>query len=105
MKKKDKIILYPEYFDSKITRGKGRKVPLKLSVPSPTLEELALVSKRLGYYFEMDAESAHPSNWWRKQGRLLITKNDLKKNEVIMNIAKILSKARERKKERERERK
>nr|MDO8082234.1 signal recognition particle subunit SRP19/SEC65 family protein [Candidatus Freyarchaeota archaeon] len=105
MKKKDKIILYPEYFDSKLTRGKGRRVPLKISVPSPTTEELALVSKRLGYDFEMDPESAYPSNWWSKQGRLLITKNDLNKNEVIKSIAKVLSKARERKKEKEREHK
>ncbi|MEM3586185.1 MAG: signal recognition particle subunit SRP19/SEC65 family protein [Candidatus Jordarchaeaceae archaeon] len=102
MRKKDKIILYPEYFDSKITRGKGRRVPLNISVPSPTLEELALVSKRLGYDFEVEPESAHPSNWWRKQGRLLINKNGLKKNDVIRKIAKILSKARERKKEKER---
>jgi signal recognition particle subunit SEC65 len=102
MKKKDKIILYPEYFDSKLTREKGRRVPLKFSVPSPTVEELALVSKRLGYDYEMDTEAAYPSNWWSKQGRLLLTKNDLSKNEVIKNIAKILSKARERKKERER---
>ncbi|WXG40940.1 MAG: signal recognition particle subunit SRP19/SEC65 family protein [Candidatus Freyarchaeum deiterrae] len=101
MKQKNKIILYPEYFDSKLTREKGRRVPLKLSVPSPTVEELALVSKRLGYNFEMDPESAYPSNWWNKQGRLLLTKEDLNKNEVVKNIAKILSKARERKKERE----
>lgn len=103
MKKKDKIILYPEYFNSKISRGKGRRVSLKNSVPSPTVEELALISKRLGYDFETTAESSYPGNWWNKQGRLLITKNDLKKNEVIKTIAKILSKARERKKERERE--
>ena len=105
MKKKDKIILYPEYFDSKLTREKGRRVPIKISVPSPTIEELALVSKRLGYDFETDTESAFPSNWWSKQGRLLLAKNDLNKNEVIKTIAKVLSKARERKREKEREHK
>jgi signal recognition particle subunit SRP19 len=101
MKKKDKIILYPEYFDSKLTRAQGRRVPLKNSVPSPTIEELALVSKRLGYDFERDPESSYPSNWWNEKGRLLLTKNDLNKNEVIKTISKILSKARERKKEKE----
>ncbi len=99
MRKKDKIILYPEYFDSRLTRGKGRRVPLNISVPAPNLEELALISKRLGYDFEIAPESAHPSNWWNKRGRVLINKDDLNKNEVIKTIARILSKARKRKKE------
>ncbi|MGQ9719910.1 MAG: signal recognition particle subunit SRP19/SEC65 family protein [Candidatus Jordarchaeum sp.] len=104
MRKKDRIILYPEYFDSRLTRGKGRRVPLSISVPAPNIEELALISKRLGYEFEVDADSAHPNNWWNKRGRILITRNDLIKNEVIKTIAKILSKARKRKKERDKKR-
>ncbi len=104
MRKKDKIILYPEYFDSKLTRGKGRRVPLNISVPAPNIEELALISKRLGYEFEMDTESAYPNNWWNKRGRILIAKDDLNKNEVIKAVATILSKARKRKKERDHKR-
>ncbi|MHA1209292.1 MAG: signal recognition particle subunit SRP19/SEC65 family protein [Candidatus Freyarchaeota archaeon] len=104
MRKRDKIILYPEYFDSRLPRGRGRRVPLSMSVQNPTIEELALISKRLGYDFEMDPESAHPSNWWNKRGRILITKDNLKKNEVIRTIARILSKARKRKKERKQKR-
>ncbi|MHA1605104.1 MAG: signal recognition particle subunit SRP19/SEC65 family protein [Candidatus Freyarchaeota archaeon] len=104
MRKRDKIILYPEYFDSRLSRARGRRVPLSMSVQNPTIEELALISKRLGYGFEMDPESAHPSNWWNKRGRILIAKDNLKKNEVIRTIARILSKARKRKKERKQKR-
>ena len=100
MKRKDRIILYPEYFDSRLTRASGRRVPLSISVPAPSIEELALISKRLGYEFEIEPQSAHPSNWWNKRGRILINKDDLKKNEVIKTIGRILSKARKRKKER-----
>ncbi len=78
MRKQDKIILWPIYFDSNKTRSKGRKVPKKLGVPSPTIEEIRKAAEQLGFRPEIISEVAYPSASWQKSGLVSVPKKDAK---------------------------
>ncbi len=89
------LVMYPEYFDKNRTRKQGRRVPLEKADDAPTLKKLVKACEILGYQIEVEPDKAHPSNWWNRQGRVLIKvdKNDRKpKEELIKEITKILRK-------------
>jgi signal recognition particle subunit SRP19 len=86
MRKKNKIFLWPVYFDAKKTRGIGRRVPKKLAVSEPKLEELQVVAKRLGLQPEVVSEAAHPRSSWRRTGLLVVLKKE-SKCKILKRIA------------------
>jgi signal recognition particle subunit SRP19 len=89
MRKQDKIILWPVYFDSTKTRLEGRRVPKSLAAPSPKLEEILKAVERVGLRPEIVADAAHPSSPWQKTGLLVIPKKG-SKAEILRKIAKEL---------------
>jgi signal recognition particle subunit SRP19 len=89
MRKQDKIFLWSIYFDSNSTRQEGRRVPKKLAVASPKLEELQRAAKRLGLKPETVFSAAHPSSPWQRSGLLIISKKE-SKGETLRKIAKEL---------------
>jgi len=90
MRKQNKIFLWSVYFDANKTRADGRRVPKKLAVSSPKLEELQRAAKRLGLQPEVVSDAAHPSSPWQKTGLLVIPKNE-SKGKTLKKIAKELS--------------
>ena len=54
----DKLI-YPAYLDSQKTRAGGRRVPENLAVESPTVEEIELALKKIGYSSEIEQEKSY----------------------------------------------
>ena len=48
MRKQDKAIIWPAYFDQTKTRKNGRRVSKNLAVPNPKIEELQEAAKKLG---------------------------------------------------------
>jgi signal recognition particle subunit SRP19 len=93
MRKQDKVILWPTYFDSTKTRGEGRKIPKSLAVPLPKISELKEAVEKLGLEHELVPETSYPKTPWLKTGMLLVAKKE-KKNQVIKKIAKQLQKIR-----------
>jgi signal recognition particle subunit SRP19 len=89
MRKQNKIVLWQVYFDVNKTRMEGRRVPKKLAIPSPKLEEIQQAAKRMGLQPEMVPDAAHPSSPWQKTGLLIIPKKD-SKVETLRKIAKEL---------------
>jgi signal recognition particle subunit SRP19 len=90
MRKKNKIFLWPVYFDANKSRADGRRVPKKLAVSSPKLEELQMATKRLGFQTEAVSDATHPSSPWRKTGLLVVPKNE-SKSKTLKRIAEELS--------------
>ncbi len=90
MRKQNKILLWSVYFDANKTRTEGRRVPKKLAVSAPKLEELHRAAKRLGLQPEAVFDAAHPSSPWLKTGLLIIPKKE-SKGKTLKNIAKELS--------------
>ena len=86
MRKRDKILLWPIYFDSTKTRSEGRKVPKKIATPKPKLEEIKKAAEILNFQPEIISNAIHPSSSWLKIGVITISKRE-SKNKIIRNIA------------------
>ena len=93
MRKQDKIIIWPVYFDSTKTRGNGRRVPKSLAVPSPKVLEIKEAVEKLGLSYEVVLDAGYPKTPWLKTGMLLVTKKE-SKEKVIRKIGKQLLKIR-----------
>ena len=91
MKKLDKAIIWPIYFDSSKTRKNGRRVPKNLAVQSPKITELKEATDKLGLKNEINIESHFPKMPWAKTGMLLVEKKEAKEK-IIQKIAKQLLK-------------
>lgn len=91
MRKQDKIIIWPAYFDSTKTRSDGRRIPKNLAVPSPKILEIKEAVEKLGLNYELVLDAGYPKTPWLKTGMLLVTKKE-PKNKLIKKIAKHLLK-------------
>lgn len=93
MRKQDKVILWPAYFDSTKSRGEGRKVPKNLAVPSPKVSELKEAVEKLSLEHELVLDVCYPKTPWLKTGMLLVAKKE-PKNLLLKKVAKQLQKIR-----------
>lgn len=93
MREKDRIILWPIYFDSTRTRSEGRRVPKRLAVRAPRLKDIQRASEDLGLKFEAVMETAFPRSPWRKTGYISVLKKG-PKNQLLEKIAEKLLKDR-----------
>ena len=84
-----KLIIWPSYFDKKLSRSEGRKVPIKFSLEKPDIEKIAKIAKNLGLSPEMEKNASHPNRPFEKEGRIIIDKTD-KKRKIINQISKSL---------------
>jgi signal recognition particle subunit SRP19 len=93
LRKKDKMIIWPVYFDLAKTRNEGRRVPKKLAVASPKVLEIKQALEKLGLEHELVLDANYPKTPRLKTGMLLAAKKE-PKNQIIKKIAKKLSKIR-----------
>ena len=93
MRKQDKIIIWPCYFDATKTRKDGRRVPKSSAIPLPKILEIKQAAEELGFECEQVADSSYPKAPWLKSGMLLVKKRE-NKNQIVGKIAKQLLKIR-----------
>ncbi len=93
MRKQDKAIIWPAYFDQAKTRKKGRRVSKNLAVSTPKAEEVEDAARRLGLKPELKADLGYPKTPWSKTGMILVQKN-APKEQIIQKLAKQLVKSR-----------
>jgi signal recognition particle subunit SRP19 len=93
MRKQDKAIIWPAYFDQTKTRKEGRRVPKNIAVQSPKIEEIQEAARTMGLKPEITAETEYPKTPYHKTGRLMVEKKTAKE-QVIKKIAKQLIKMR-----------
>jgi signal recognition particle subunit SRP19 len=89
MRKQDKIVIWPAYFDSTKTRNDGRRIPKSLAVPSPKILEIKNAVEKLGLECALVLDTGYPKTQWLKTGMLLVQKND-SKDQITRKIAKQL---------------
>ncbi|WP_448577795.1 signal recognition particle protein Srp19 [Thermosphaera sp.] len=90
-----RIILYPSYFDSTLSRSDGRRIPASLAVPSPSIEEIYNAAAKLGLNPVVENDKAYPGKWWVK-GRVIVDKK-YGRMELLRKIALEIKEARARK--------
>jgi signal recognition particle subunit SRP19 len=93
VRKQDKVIIWPAYFDQSRTRKEGRRVAKSLAVQHPKIDEVTVAVERLGLKHEVAAEAGYPKMPWVKAGMVLVEKKG-SKEQVIKRIAGQLSKLR-----------
>ncbi len=84
------VAIYPQYFDLKLSRKDGRRVPKSLSVSSPSLIRIKEACDKLGFRTMIEAEKAYPRMSNIKSGRVIVFCNGLSKRSLIQEISKIL---------------
>ncbi len=84
-------VIWPVYFERRVSRGRGRRVPSKLALDNVTVEKIAKACKELGLEYEV-SEGAYPSLWWRKTGYVVVKTDGVKKEELIRRIAEVMKK-------------
>ena len=94
------VILYPIYFDKRVSRDKGRRVPAGLAVSSPTAEEIAEAVRAIGRTPLIELEKSHPSTWYKNKGRVLVSvaEDKVPKTEIVRRIAENIKATRQQKK-------
>jgi signal recognition particle subunit SRP19 len=93
MRKQDKVIIWPVYFDQTKTRKEGRRVSKNLAVQSPNILEIQEAAQKLGLKFEVVANKGYPKTPWLKTGMIMVEKKG-SKEQVIRKIASQLLKVR-----------
>jgi signal recognition particle subunit SRP19 len=93
MRKQEKFIMWPPYFDSTRTRGEGRRVPKNLAIPYPKISEAKAAADELHLNCEEKVDVAFPKTPWLKSGMILVDKKK-SKEETIREIAGKLLKIR-----------
>ena len=93
MRKQEKIIIWPAYFDQARTRSEGRRVAKSLAVLSPKILEVQEAAQKMRLDLEVVADKGYSKTPWSKTGMLLIEKKG-SKEQIINRIAKQLLKTR-----------
>jgi len=91
MRKLDKAIIWPIYFDVNKSRAEGRRVPKNMAVQSPKIAEIKESADKLCLQNEVNLEAHFPKMPWAKSGMLLVEKKEAKEK-IIQKIAKQLMK-------------
>jgi len=90
MRKQEKVVLWPAYFDSTRTRLQGRRTPKGLAVTSPRLDELQRAAERCGLKTDVAPDVKHPQAPWQKTGLILVSKS-ASKVQIIRRVSKELA--------------
>ena len=70
----DRIAVWPGYFDAKVSRRSGRRVPKDASVLKPDLEGLYLAARKVGLKkIKREEGTSHPRRPYGKEGRLWVS--------------------------------
>ena len=85
-------IIWTVYFDSRLTRSEGRRLPKNLCVPKPTLEELEEACKRLGLKIITSERARYPRIWWLESGYVAVEKSS--KRGLLQEISRELRRMR-----------
>ena len=93
MSSRKPVVIYPEYFDYRLKRSEGRKVPISEAVKSPKIEELSLILSTLGCDFQI-SKASYPGNWFKTEGSLKVNA-DFSKTQLIHKLGSSLKKLRQ----------
>jgi len=88
MPEKDKLVIWPIYFDIARTRSEGRMVSRQDAVNEPNLDMLITASLKSGFKPEIEREKKHPKTWHQEEasGRILLPRKG-PKSAVLKRIA------------------
>jgi len=86
------VIFWPQYFEAKRSRSKGRRIPKKFALEKINNDDILKAAKRLGYEAHYEKGYRYPRTWWDDPGRVSINTKGKKKTKVLIDVAKDIKK-------------
>ena len=87
------LVIWPQYFDSSLSRKHGRRVSKGYSVPSPKAVEIALMCSYVKLTPRLDERAIHPNVPWDTCMRVLVRKPTAKGKKISkQRLIRILGK-------------
>ncbi len=84
MRLKDVYVIWTVYFDRKLSKKRGRKLPRNKAIHKPTLEELVEAAKKIGLEIVSTKKARYPACWWIESGYIIVKKpSDMNKARLI----------------------
>ncbi len=87
-------VIWPIYFNSRVSRSQGRKVPLELAVEDPKVDEIVEAVRMMGLTPIVE-DKAYPKMWWKEKSRILVEKR-MGKSKLLKEIARNIKKIRKK---------
>lgn len=84
------LVLWPRYFEARLTRSEGRRVPEDLAVEAPEADAIAEAAEALGYEATVEPEARHPRRSWTSSGRVVVAGAD-DKEALLKEVAEALA--------------
>lgn len=95
--RKPYLIFWPQYFDAKRSRSKGRRLSIKFAIDRVSLSDIAKAANNLGYNAEIEKNYKYSRTWWDDPGRVVIDAKGKKKSKVMLEVAKEIKKLQSKK--------
>lgn len=89
MKDENRIIIWPNYLDSKCSKKEGRKISKKQAISTPKIREISKAAGKLGLNPEVQKYKSYPPSWWESSGRVIVDKK-MGKNETLIKISNLI---------------
>ncbi len=93
MRQRNRLVLWPAYFDARKARIEGRRVPRGMAVDDPSVEEIEEAAKVLGMSPEVVKDASYPRSWWERGDLVLVDKRK-PKTDALKEIAQRIREAR-----------
>lgn len=85
----DKVIVWPQYLDSELTRREGRRIPKNLAAPDVDVRVLEKAAENIGLECEIEPDKKYPRTPTRKSGYILLdNEQGHNKKRVLLMLAK-----------------
>lgn len=84
------VILYPQYFDSKVSRKMGRRVSKSLAVESPSLAKIEEACRKLGFKTIVEPDKKYPRMNNVECGRVVVFCKDIGKKSLVEKIGRTM---------------
>ena len=85
----ERFVLYPRYFDARLSRAEGRRVAEDLAVRDPDSQWIENAARKLGLEPEVEEKKAHSAVPYEKAGRVLVAKKGSKETVIKMVAEKM----------------
>jgi signal recognition particle subunit SRP19 len=87
------LIFWPQYFDAKRSRSKGRRLPRKFAIDKVNINDIVKAARNIGYKAEIEHQYRYSRTWWDEPGRVIIDAKGKKKTKVMLEVAKEVRKS------------
>ncbi|MHA2324772.1 MAG: signal recognition particle subunit SRP19/SEC65 family protein [Promethearchaeota archaeon] len=87
------LIFWPQYFDAKRSRSKGRRLPRKFAIDKVNINDIVKAARNIRYNAAIEHQYRYSRTWWDEPGRVIIDAKGKKKTKVMLEVAKEVRKS------------